>query len=256
MQTQPETMTGKAVDVVVENLRKSYNDLEVLRGVNLRIAPREVCVVMGTSGCGKSVLLRQIVGLEKPDAGRVLIGGHDVSKPEARRTLNLAMVFQSSALFNSMTVAENVALWLRENRVSDNEEEIDKIVEEKLSLLGLQDTADKLPADLSGGMRKRVAIARALVMNPNLIMYDEPTSELDPIRSDKIADIIRTLKEKVDVTSIVVTHDRELAFSIADHIAMLHEGIIIEEGEPEGIQASQNSAVQEFLGAGHQLAPS
>ena len=250
MNMEPIPGTGKAVEVLVQDLHKQYGGQEVLCGVNLRIAPREICVVMGGSGAGKSVLLRHIIGLEKPDRGRVLIGGQDVAKQEVRHTLNLAMVFQSSALFNSMTVADNVALWLRENRVVKNEAEEHKIVEEKLNLLSLEDSADKMPADLSGGMRKRVAIARALVMNPNLILYDEPTAELDPIRAAKIGEVIRTLEEKVDVTSVVVTHDREFGFSVADHVAMLHEGRIIEEGTPAQIRASANPVVQEFLRAG------
>ncbi len=255
MSLEPERKTSSAVDVIIEDLQKSYDGLEVLRGINLRIAPREICVVMGTSGCGKSVLLRQIIGLERPDHGRVLVASRDVSDLEARRTLNLAMVFQSSALFNSMTVAENVALWLQENRITQSEEDTRKIVEDALNSLGLEDTGDKLPAQLSGGMRKRVAIARALVMNPSLILYDEPTAELDPIGSGRIAEIIRTLKEKMNATSIVVTHDRELAFAIADHVAILHEGKIIEEGTPGQIRASQDANVQKFLRAGHKPAP-
>jgi phospholipid/cholesterol/gamma-HCH transport system ATP-binding protein len=243
--------TAKAAEVVIENIHKSFDGHRVLNGVDLRIAPRENCIIMGPSGCGKTVLLRHIMGLEKPDQGRVTVNQLDVAHPQTRHLLNLAMVFQSSALFNSMTVGENVALWLQEHQPEMDEAQIESIVMEKLTLLGVEEAINKLPSDLSGGMRKRVAIARALVMNPNLILYDEPTGELDPIRSVGIATIIHNLRAQIDTTSIVVTHDRDLAFTVADRIVMFAEGRVIESGTPDQIWKSTHPVVQQFLTAGH-----
>lgn len=240
-----------AVRVQVEGLRKSFDGVEVLHGIDLTAERGEILVVMGPSGCGKSVLLRHIIGLDHPDAGRVLIEGLDATAREAKDRYRMAMVFQSAALFNSMTVAENVALYLRENRIYKNEGQILKAVGEKLVLLGLEGSERKIPAELSGGMKKRVAIARALITNPNLILYDEPTAELDPIMAINIGGIIRDLKKQVDVTTIVVTHDRELAFGIADRIAMMKEGGIVETGTPPEVHASSNPSVQEFIQAKH-----
>ncbi len=249
----PDANTGRSVEIVVDDLHKSYNEVQVLRGLSLRVAPREIFAIMGQSGCGKSVFLRHIIGLETPDRGRVLVGGRDVSNPVARRELNLAMVFQSSALLNSLTVSENVALWLREH-THNGDDEIKKLIREKLDLLELNGAADKLPMELSGGMRKRVAIARALIMNPSLILYDEPTSELDPVRAANLAKIIRGLREKVDLTTMIVTHDREMALTVADRIAMMHEGVLIETGTAAQFRASNNPVVHEFLQAGHNSA--
>jgi phospholipid/cholesterol/gamma-HCH transport system ATP-binding protein len=240
---------NRAVRVQVEGLKKSFGRNEVLHGMSLAAEPGEILCVIGPSGCGKSVLLRHIIGLEKPDAGRVLIEGLEADSDEAKQRYRMAMVFQSSALFNSMTVVENVALYLRENRILKNEGQVLKAVANKLVLLSLEGSEHKLPSELSGGMKKRVAIARALVVNPNLILYDEPTSELDPIMSANIGGIIRDLKKQVKVTSIVVTHDRELAFGIGDRISMMKDGNIVATGTPEEIRANSNPVVQEFLNA-------
>lgn len=243
------TNPRQAVRVQVEGLRKSFHGVEVLRGINLTAEPGENLCVIGPSGCGKSVLLRHIIGLERPDAGRVLIDGMDAASEEAKARYRMAMVFQSSALFNSMTVAENIALYLRENRVYKNEGQILRAVGEKLVLLGLEGNENKIPAELSGGMKKRVAIARALIVDPNLILYDEPTSELDPITSVNIAQMICDLKKRTRVTTILVTHDRDLAFGTADRIAMMKDGVIVETDTPQAIRASRNAIVQEFMHA-------
>jgi phospholipid/cholesterol/gamma-HCH transport system ATP-binding protein len=239
----------RAVRVQVEGLRKSFNGVEVLHGVSLSAERGEILCVIGPSGSGKSVMLRHIIGLEPPDAGRVLIEGLDASSEEAKQRYRMAMVFQSAALFNSMTVVENVALYLRENRVLKNEGQVLKEVAGKLVLLGLAGSEHKLPSELSGGMKKRVAIARALIVNPNLILYDEPTAELDPVMAINIGGIIRDLKKQLHVTTIVVTHDRELAFGIADRIAVMHDGAILETGTPQQIRASANPVIQEFINA-------
>lgn len=249
MTDQATKQENRAVHVRIEGLRKSFGRHEILHGINLTAEPGEILCVIGPSGSGKSVLLRHIIGLETPDAGRVLIEGLDASGAEAKEKYRMAMVFQSSALFNSMTVVENVALYLRENRVLKNEGQVLITVANKLVLLGLEGSEHKLPSELSGGMKKRVAIARALVMNPNLILFDEPTAELDPIMAANIGGIIRDLKKQVRVTSIVVTHDRELAFGIADRIAMMKEGAIIATGTPQEIRASGDPVIQEFLSA-------
>jgi phospholipid/cholesterol/gamma-HCH transport system ATP-binding protein len=240
---QPE----RAVRVQVEGLRKSFNGVEVLRGVNLSAERGEILCVIGPSGCGKSVMLRHIIGLERADAGKVLIEGLDAYSDEAKQRYRMAIVFQSAALFNSMTVVENVALYLRENRVLKNEGQVLKEVASKLVLLDLAGSEHKLPSELSGGMKKRVAIARALIVNPNLILYDEPTAELDPVMAVNIGGIIRDLEKQLHVTSIVVTHDRELAFGIADRIAVMRDGAILETGTPQQIRASANPVIQEFI---------
>lgn len=247
----PTRQPTHAVEVRVEDLHKSFEGKPVLCGLNLEVKPGEICVVMGGSGSGKTVLLRHIIGLEQPDRGRIWVGGRDVSDPAQRRELNMAMVFQSAALFNSMTVEENVGLWLRENRPELSDAEVRKMVTNALQMMGLDSINRQIPSELSGGMRKRVAIARALVMQPSLLLYDEPTAELDPLRAEHIGHIIRTLKERRDVTSIVVSHDRDLAFAVGDRVALLHEGKILEHGTPAQLQTSQNPVVKEFLTAGH-----
>ena len=178
-----------SVGVTLEHLSKNFGSLVVLRDVSLTIEPGEIFVLMGPSGSGKSVLLKHIVGLERPTSGRVLVGTHDAASEETREHVRMALVFQAGALFNSLTVYDNLALYLREHRVAD-EAGIREKVMRALQILSLEGTARKFPADLSGGMKKRVAIARALVMEPQLMLYDEPTSELDPVMSATISEII------------------------------------------------------------------
>lgn len=236
----------QSVSVEVRGLRKSYNGVEVLHGISLEVARGEVFVIMGPSGSGKSVLLKHIIGLETPDAGEILIEGERIDAEGVADKVRMAMVFQSGALLNSLNVGENVGLYLREHRLKPPAE-IDRIVREKLELLGLKGVEKKSPSELSGGMKKRVAIARALVIDPQLILYDEPTSELDPLMAVTIGEEILDLKERIQVTSIVVTHDRDLAFGVADRIAVMNEGKIIAIGTPAEVKRNGDPLVQRFL---------
>jgi phospholipid/cholesterol/gamma-HCH transport system ATP-binding protein len=243
----------QGVSVQVRGLRKSFNRNEVLKGLDFEVKPGEIFVIMGPSGSGKSVLLKHIIGLEEPDAGEILIEGQSIQSAAVMDKHRMAMVFQSAALLNSLTVGENVGLYLAEHRLKPPEE-IARIVAEKLEVVGLKDAVDKMPNELSGGMKKRVAIARALVIEPQLILYDEPTSELDPLSSVVIAEEIVKLNERIHVTSLVVSHDRELAFGVADRIAMIEEGRILTIGTAEEVQRNQEPLVQQFLKAGFKRA--
>jgi phospholipid/cholesterol/gamma-HCH transport system ATP-binding protein len=239
---------SQGVSVQVRGLHKSFDGQEVLAGLDFEVRPGEVFVIMGPSGSGKTVLLRHLIGLEKPDAGEILVGGHPVESPEVTDHYRMAMVFQSGALLNSLTVGENVGLYLAEHRLK-SPEEIERIVTEKLEVVGLKGTEDKMPSDLSGGMKKRVAIARALVIEPQLILYDEPTSELDPLSAVVIAEEIVNLKERIHVTSLVVSHDRDLAFGVADRIAVINQGRILTIGTPDEVRRNPDPLIKEFLQA-------
>jgi len=236
------------IPVRVKGLSKSFRDQAVLRGIDLEITPGELIVLMGPSGSGKSVFLRHLIGLETPDSGEVLLDGQPVTE-ESREKLRLAMVFQSGGLLNSLTVAQNVGLYLSEHRLA-KPGEIARIVAEKLALVRLPPEAgEKLPTELSGGMRKRVAIARALTMDPQLILYDEPTAELDPLVALAIGREILALNRRTHATTVVVTHDRDLAFGIAHRIAFLTDGRIQALGTPDQIRAHDNPILREFLAA-------
>ncbi len=237
---------GKTFGVTVANLSKRYGGATVLREVNLEVRPGEIFVIMGPSGSGKSVLLKQIAGLERPSGGEVRIGEYDASDPDTRERIHLALVFQAGALFNSLSVYDNLALYPREHRLC-NEAGIRERVMDALSILSLEKAAQKFPSELSGGMKKRVAIARALVMEPQLLLYDEPTSELDPVMSATISEIIATLREQTAVTSIVVTHDRDLALSIADRIAIIMDGRIRAVGPPADFREPRDPEIANFL---------
>ena len=236
------------VSLVVRGLHKSFGGQKVLDGIDLEVKPGEIFVIMGPSGSGKSVLLKHLIGLEAPDAGEILINGESISTPEIAAKYRMALVFQSGALLNSLTVGENVGLYLTEHRLKPTAE-IEKIVSEKLADVGLKDVMNKMPSDLSGGMKKRVAIARALVIEPQLILYDEPTSELDPLSSVVIGDEILNLKHRIGVTSLVVSHDRDLAFGVADRIAVIADGKILTIGTPDEVKNFKNPLVQNFLHA-------
>jgi phospholipid/cholesterol/gamma-HCH transport system ATP-binding protein len=241
--------SSQGVSIHIENLKKSFDDNLVLDNVNLVVEPGETFSIIGPSGTGKSVLLKHIVKLEKADSGQILINGHDVHEPANAHPLHhyrYSMVFQSSALFNSLTVGENVGLWLREKRIC-GEVRIRRIIQEKLQLVGLADKEDSLTSELSGGMKKRVAIARSLAMNPDLILYDEPTAELDPVTSDELARVIMSLKKKVNLTTIIVSHDLNFALYLSDRVAMMHDGKIVALGTPEEIRKSQNPIVRDFI---------
>lgn len=238
----------RGVGIRIEKLNKSFEDKHVLIDIDLEIFPGETFSIIGPSGTGKSVLLKHIVKLESPDSGDVYIDNHPIFNPSEQQQpdYRYSMVFQSSALFNSLTVGENVGLWLREKRIC-KEPLIRQIISEKLALVGLEGQESLKTAELSGGMKKRVAIARSLAMNPDLILYDEPTAELDPINTDELASTILKLKETTSNTTVIVTHDLNFALYISDRIAMISGGRIVEVGTPAEIKASENPVVMAFI---------
>jgi len=235
-----------AVGVEVENLSKQFGTFEVLKNVSLSVQPGEIFVLMGPSGSGKSVLLKHIVGLELPTSGRVLVDGLDARSEETREKVRMALVFQAGALFNSLSVYDNLALYLREHRMA-NEAGIREKVMRALQILSLDNAAQKFPSELSGGMRKRVAIARALVMEPQLMLYDEPTSELDPVMAATIAEIIATLKEEYHVTTIVVSHDRDLTLAIGERVGILMGGELLYLGSAAELRSPKDPRLADFL---------
>jgi len=237
----------EAVGLKIDNISRAFGDNHVLRGVDLNVEPGETVVILGKSGSGKSVLMRHIIGLECPDSGRIYVAGEDINDPEFKSNHVLAMVFQSSALFNSLTVGENIALYLREHKIFADESKIKEIISSALEIVGLQGKEDVMPSTISGGMKRRVAAARALVMNPDVILFDEPTAGLDPMMTRTMGDLICDLKHQVEITQIVVTHDIDLAFYVADRIAILSEGRILEVGTPDQIKSSTNSGVIDFI---------
>jgi len=247
MSPLPSNANG-GVGLVVRGLRKSFDGQEVLKGIDFSVQPGEIFVIMGPSGSGKSVLLKHLIGLEEPDAGEILINGEPITTPEIAAKYRMALVFQSGALLNSLTVGENVGLYLTEHRLKPTAD-IEAIVAEKLNDVGLKDAMHKMPTELSGGMKKRAAIARALVIEPQLILYDEPTSELDPVSSVVIGNEILDLKRNIGVTSLVVSHDRDLAFGVADRIAVIAEGQILVIGTPNEVKNFNHPLVQGFLHA-------
>lgn len=238
----------RGVGIRIEKLNKSFGEKHVLMDIDLEIFSGETFSIIGPSGTGKSVLLKHIVKLELPDSGEIYIDDHPVFNPSENEPPNYrySMVFQSSALFNSLTVGENVGLWLREKRIC-KEPVIRQIIQEKLALVGLEGQGSLKTAELSGGMKKRVAIARSLAMNPDLILYDEPTAELDPINTDELANTILKLKERTKNTTVIVTHDLNFALYISDRIAMISGGRILEVGTPAEIKASENPVVKAFI---------
>jgi len=236
----------QAVGISVEGLSKRFGSFEVLKHITFAVEPGEIFVLMGPSGSGKSVLLKHVVGLELPTSGRVTIDGHDAAAAETREQVRMALVFQAGALFNSMSVFDNLALYPREHRTANEAGIRDKVMR-ALQILSLEGTASKFPAELSGGMKKRVAIARALVMEPQLMLYDEPTSELDPVMSATISEIIATLREQYHVTTIVVSHDRELALNIADRVGILMGGSLVSLGTTADLRSPSDPRVADFL---------
>lgn len=239
----------RGVGIKLVNVNKYFGTNHVLKDINLEILPGETFSIIGPSGTGKSVLLKHIVKLEQPDSGQIFIDEHPIyadDKNGARPFYRYSMVFQSSALFNSLTVGENVGLWLREKRVC-KEAKVREIIREKLAMVGLEGKENLRTAELSGGMKKRVAIARSLAMNPDLILYDEPTAELDPITTDELANTILRLKESTRNTTVIVTHDLNFALYISDRIAMISGGSIVEVGTPMEIKASENPIVKGFI---------
>ncbi|UCH11989.1 MAG: ABC transporter ATP-binding protein [Candidatus Omnitrophota bacterium] len=236
--------------IQIINLNKSFGDNHVLKNMNLNIEDGITTVVIGRSGCGKSVLLKHIIGILKPDSGQVIVDGQDVSKLSAKELnklrLNFGMIFQGAALFDSLTVYENVGFNLIEHTDLDSQT-IARRVKESMALVGLKGIEDLRPAELSGGMKKRVGLARAICMSPKLILYDEPTTGVDPILADAINDLIKDLHDKLKVTSIVVTHDMVSAYKVGDKISMLYDGKIIETSAPEKIKNTTNPVVKQFI---------
>lgn len=236
--------------IIISNVYKRFGSNQVLKGINLKIYDGESLVILGPSGCGKSVLLKHIIGLMKPDSGQVLIDGEDITSFDQKRLdalrMRMGMLFQSAALFDSLNVEGNVAFGLRRHtNLSDRA--IHHIVSEKLEMVGLPGTNYLMPSELSGGMRKRVGLARAIAMEPEIILYDEPTTGLDPIMTSAIDELHLSLKERLGVTSIVVTHDLKSAYRVCDRIALHYGGQIVEIGSREEIINSPNPVVQQFI---------
>ncbi len=235
----------------ITGIKKSFDDKVVLNGIDLTIREGESHVIIGKSGCGKSVLLKIIIALIKPDAGEVLIENENIFEVSEKRLYEIrrkfGFLFQNAALFDSMTVEENVKLPLVENGFNFTEKEIKQKVAEMLELVGLPDTEQLKPSELSGGMQKRVGLARALITKPKYILYDEPTTGLDPIMSDSIDALIKDLNDRLDVTSVVVTHDMFSVKNVAEKISMIHEGKIYFTGTFDEIMSSQDPIIQRFI---------
>ncbi len=236
--------------ITIADLHKSFGANHVLRGVNLTVEPGESMVVIGGSGSGKSVLIKHIIGLLKPDRGSILVNGDEVTTMKERHLKELrkkfGMLFQAAALFDSLTVGENVAFALVEHTRLSRAEIADR-VREKLTLVGLPGTEDLFPAELSGGMKKRVGLARALAIEPEVILYDEPTTGLDPIMADAINDLIVEMRERFAITSVAITHDMVSAYKIGHRLAMLYQGKIIFTGTPEECKNTTDPMVHQFI---------
>jgi phospholipid/cholesterol/gamma-HCH transport system ATP-binding protein len=246
-------MTDKPV-IEVRDLWKAFGDHQVLSGVELVVCEGETMVVLGASGCGKSVLLKHVIGLLKPDRGAILIDGRDITGLELHELneirMNIGMVFQGAALFDSMTVGENVGLPLREHQDTGGTE-LKDAVESKLRMVGLAGVSNLRPSEISGGMKKRVALARAIALDPDIILYDEPTTGLDPIMAEQINELIRSLQREINATSIVVTHDLHSASFTGDKVALMDRGRIEFVGTTQELRETDNEAVRNFVARGH-----
>ena len=244
--------TSSGVSIEITGLRKAFNDTPVLQGIDLHIEAGEIMVIVGGSGEGKSVLLRHIAGLETPDRGSIRLNGMELRDylrlPPGEKPFRASMVFQDSALLNSLSVAENVSLRLKEHR-TQSDAQIERSVATCLEQVDMAGTEDKLPSELSGGMRKRVAIARALAVEPQIILYDEPTADLDPILTQQIGALITRIHKTRGATQVVVAHNLALAVEIGTHIAVLHEGRIVDCQPANALMRSSHPHTQEFLRA-------
>ena len=242
-------MPGNSVIELVD-VCKSFKGQKVLDGVNLSVDSGRITVIIGRSGGGKSVLLKHIIGLLKPDKGQILIDGTDIAKLNDRQLNDVrkvfGMLFQNAALFDSMSVGENVAFPLKEH-TSIKPNVISEIVEQKLRQVGLTNVSHKMPSELSGGMRKRVGLARAIVLDPKIILFDEPTTGLDPIMADAIDALISETQGQTGATYVIISHDIKATFKVAHKIAMLYNGKIIETGTPDQLRSSDNSVVHQFI---------
>lgn len=248
----PATQQAPAAPMIeVIDLHKSFGDHKVLTGINLQVPAGSTLVILGGSGSGKTVLMKHMIGLLKPDQGQVIVDGEDIvpfgAEALERVRRKFGMVFQAAALFDSMTVYENVSFPLREHRKDLSEGEMRELVRQKLSIVGLKNVEEKFPADLSGGMRKRVGLARAIVLDPKIVLYDEPTTGLDPITTDYVDEMILDAKRQLGVTSVVISHDIASAFKVADNIAFLSQGLIVDQGPPAKLRHSEHPAVKVFL---------
>ncbi len=236
--------------IEVQDIYKSFDEKQVLTGITLQIEKGEAIAVIGPSGCGKSTLLRLLIGLLKPDRGNILIGGEEITRftpmEMDRWRTKMGMVFQSSALFDSLTVGENVGFMLYEHSKL-RKKEIEKIVDEKLEIVGLSGTSGLYPSELSGGMMKRVSFARAIAMNPEIVFYDEPTTGLDPITSTKIEDLMKSMQKRLNITSVIVTHQISTIRRAPDRVFMLHKGNFIGSGTPEVMWESDNPVIHQFM---------
>ena len=235
--------------IEIIDLHKTINSKKVLKGVNLKIAKGETMVIIGPSGVGKTVLLKHLIGLMKPDKGKIYVKGIEITNlknEEIKKYVKIGMVFQEGALFDSLTVGENISFGL-EKHTNLSSEEVKKIVANCLEKVGLPGIENLMPHELSGGMRKRVSLARAIAYNPEIILYDEPSTGIDPIRADAINELIIKMKNELKVTSVIITHDIRSAFKVGDKIAMLYDGKIIEIGTPEEIENSTNPVIQQFI---------
>ncbi len=234
----------------IQNVSKSFGSKKVLDNLSLKINTGETCVIIGRSGCGKSVLLKHIVRLLWPQQGRVFVDDKEIGKLKEEEMnalrLKISLVFQGGALFDSMTVGENIGFGLIEHTYIKRQELLERI-EESLCMVDLCGVGSLMPSELSGGMKKRVALARAICVRPEIILYDEPTTGVDPITADSINELIKSLHDKLKVTSVVVTHDMKSAYRVADRIAMMYQGKIIADGKPEEIQNTNHPVVHQFI---------
>jgi phospholipid/cholesterol/gamma-HCH transport system ATP-binding protein len=234
----------------IVNLHKAFGEKKVLLGIDLQVETGETMVIIGQSGSGKSVLLKHLIGLLKPDRGEIFLDGMNITRLQdddlQKVTRKVGMLFQGSALFDSLNVQENVKFGL-ERQTGCPAEKVKAQVEDSLAKVGLQGVEQLMPHELSGGMKKRVGLARAIACNPEIMLYDEPSTGIDPIRADAINGLINKLKENLRVTSVVITHDMVSAYAVADRLAMLYQGRIIEQGTPDEIRRSRNPIVQQFI---------
>jgi phospholipid/cholesterol/gamma-HCH transport system ATP-binding protein len=236
--------------IQITGVHKAFGTKQVLRGVDLDIDRGETMVIIGGSGSGKSVLIKHVIGLLDPDQGSILIDGDDLcalsAAQLARMRQRFGMLFQGAALFDSMPVWQNVGFALIQH-TDLPKKRVREVAQEKLELVGMPDVLDLMPAELSGGMRKRVGLARAIAMDPEILLYDEPTTGLDPIMADVINRLIRSLQAQLNVTSVVITHDMVSAYHVGDRLAMLYKGEIIETGSPDAMRTSENPVVHQFV---------